>query len=165
MWSPTCVTVKITPKSIKCQRAFISERLAAPSGTRTSLPQRSSASILQSRKNRAVHPMGKAHRWIWWSADHPGSFGTDGLLCTKHPAMVQSEDPCGLQNPWHIDDSTACGRWVYVRRPCNSYRPKILNAPWSAPHLCAGMPRGCNDHYILNRQDCSTTFCETVLFA
>ena len=46
------------------QRAFISERTAAPSGTRTSLPQRSSASILQSRKNRAVHPMGKAHRWI-----------------------------------------------------------------------------------------------------
>ena len=25
------------------------------------------------------------------------------------------------------------------------------------------MPRGCNDHYILNRRDCSTTFCEAVL--
>ena len=42
--------------------------------------------------------------------DHPGSFGTDGLLCTKHPAMVQSEDPCRIQNSWYIDDSSAGSR-------------------------------------------------------
>ena len=57
-----CVTVKIIPKSIKCQRAFISERTAAPNGTRTSLPQRLYASILQSRKKQGCIPCGKSSR-------------------------------------------------------------------------------------------------------
>lgn len=39
-----------------------SERTAAPSGTRTSLPQRSSASILQNRKKQGCIPYGKISR-------------------------------------------------------------------------------------------------------
>ena len=50
------------PEKYKVPTAFISERTAAPSGTRTSLPQRLYASILQSRKKQGCIPCGKSSR-------------------------------------------------------------------------------------------------------
>ena len=50
------------PEKYKVPTGFYMERTAAPSGNRTSLPQRSSASILQNRKKQGCIPYGKISR-------------------------------------------------------------------------------------------------------
>ena len=50
------------PEKYKVPTGFYIGKNAAPSGTRTSLPQRSSASILQNRKKQGCIPYGKISR-------------------------------------------------------------------------------------------------------